>query len=79
VSLHELFGVTVHGYWSPTDTDDFRFTVLLSYPEGADPDRVRQQYRQHPVAAANMPGFDPSVIRDVSVTLLAPAAGSPLH
>jgi hypothetical protein len=75
VSLQKLFGVTVHGYWSAA----LRFFVLLSYPEGADPDEMRQQYREHPESAANMPGFDPAVIRDVSVTLLTPAAGSPLR
>ncbi|HEY5847860.1 MAG TPA: hypothetical protein VIT42_13835 [Microlunatus sp.] len=79
LSLQELFDVTVHGFWSAIDAEGFRFYVLLSYPEGSDPAAVRQQYRQHPTAAANMPGFDPAVIRDVSVTLLAPAAGSPLQ
>lgn len=69
----------MHGYWSAIDTEAFRFYVLLSYPEGVDPHQVRQQYRDHPAAAANMPGFDPAVIRDVSITLLAPAAGSPLR
>lgn len=73
VSLQELFGVTVHGYWRPVDPDVLQVYVLLSYPEGVDPDEVRERYRTHPDAAANMPGFDPAVIRGVSVTLLAPA------
>ena len=79
VSLRELFGVTVHGYWRATDIDAFQLYVLMSYPEDADPDVVRQQYREHPSAAANMPGFDPSVIRGVSMALLEPAPGSPLR
>lgn len=79
VSLRELFDVTVHGYWSRTGTDTFELHVLLSYPEGADPEEIRQQYREHPAAAANMPGFDPSVIRSVCVAALTPAAASPLR
>ncbi len=77
VSLAELFDVTVHGWWSGTDA--FRLYVLLSYPPGADPDDIRRQYREHPRAAANMPGFDPSVILDVSVVPLSAAEASPLR
>jgi hypothetical protein len=79
VSLRDLFGVTVHGFWTVTGGNAPQFSVLMSYPSGTDPDQVRQQYRVHPVAAANMPGFDPSVIRNVSITMLAPAEGSPLR
>ncbi|MGV8873525.1 MAG: NIPSNAP family protein [Rhodococcus sp. (in: high G+C Gram-positive bacteria)] len=78
-SLRELYAVTVHGFWSATDTDTFEFYVLLSYPESADPVALRKQYRSHPDAAANMPGFDPSVVTNVSVTMLVPATASPLR
>lgn len=78
-SLQRLFGVTVHGYWNAVGGEGFRFSVLMSYPEGADPDAVRQAFRVHPEAAAAMAGFDPSVIRGVSITMLSPAAASPLQ
>lgn len=78
-SLQRLFGVTVHGYWTAPAKVAHEFHVLLSYPEGADPDVIRQQYREHPECAANMPGFDPSVIQSVSITMLTPAASSPMQ
>ncbi len=77
VSLRVLFDVTVHGYWTASGTEDFQLYVLMSYPEGVDPDDVRRRYREHPQAAANMPDFDPAVIRDVSVAMLTPAVASP--
>lgn len=77
-SLATLFDVTVHGYWSPVNTDAAQVYALFSYPEGANPAEVRKQYLADLQSAENMPGFDPSIIRSVSVTLLTPAAASPL-
>jgi hypothetical protein len=77
-SMEKLFDVVMHGCWTAIGTD-FQLYLLLSYPEGADPDDVRRQYMDHPESAANMPGFDPADLRGVSLTLLAPAETSPLQ
>lgn len=78
-SLQRLFGVTVHGYWKKAGSETHEFCVLMSYPEGSVPDDVRRQYREHPESVVNMPHFDPAVIREVSISILTPAAASPLR
>lgn len=54
------------------------YTVLASYPEGADPAELTQMYMTSPDIAEDMAGFERSDILDVTSTQLAPAAGSPL-
>jgi NIPSNAP len=72
------FGIAVHGYWSAVGTDAFQLYVLVSYPDGADPAELNLQYMTSPDIAEDMDGFERTDILDVTATLLAPAAGSPL-
>ena len=52
--------------------------ALVSYAQGADPEKVTEQFMNSAEFLADVEGLDPSTIVDVASTLLTPSVGSPL-
>jgi NIPSNAP len=68
-----MFGVTTHGVWKHRATEDHRLVVLVSYPDGAEPEALTRDFMASPEFAADMAGFDPEDIVAVESLLLDPA------
>lgn len=72
-----LFGVETHGFFAaPSVPKDV--VALISFGEGADPDKVTQEYMQSDAFKQDMSGFDVTLIEAVDTLLLKPSQGSPL-
>ena len=75
----DLFGVETHGIWTSRDGGQNRLFALVSYQDGADPARVETEYLASSAFAADMAGFDPHDIVDVTSFLLDSTASSPIR
>jgi hypothetical protein len=75
----EAFGVETHGIWTSRDGGENRLFALVSYEDGTDPARVETEYMASTPFAADMVGFDPHDIVDVSSVLLDATASSPIR
>ena len=73
-----LFGVEVHGFWTPPSEVGHQLYVLASYPHNQDPSEVATEYRNSKEFADAISGFDPKTIVSVETTLLRPTNSSPL-
>ncbi|GGY18283.1 hypothetical protein GCM10010358_81910 [Streptomyces minutiscleroticus] len=70
-------GVGLHGLWTAQDGSLVLY-ALVSYAEGEDPEKVAERFMRSAEFQADMAGFDPSTIVDVTTTRFKPSAGSPL-
>ena len=71
------FDIGVHGLW--TDSAEApKLYALLSFPANADPADIAERYLASPELRADMAGFDPTAIVEVTTTQLTPSPGSPL-
>lgn len=75
----DKFGITTHGIWTEHDSTAHRLSALVSYPPGADIERVTQDYMASAEFAADMAGFDPQGFASVESVLLDATAASPLR
>ena len=75
----EAFGVETRGIWTSRDGGENRLFALVSYQDGADPARVETEYLASSAFAADMAGFDPHDIVDVTSFLLDSTASSPIR
>ena len=73
------FGVKTRGIWTSRDAGENRLFALVSYQDGADPARVETEYLASSAFAADMAGFDPHDIVDVTSFLLDSTASSPIR
>jgi hypothetical protein len=73
------FGVTTHGIWTQRGDRDHRLVALLSYPDGADPAALEQDFMASAEFASDMEGFEPDDIVAVDSMLLDAAPSSPLQ
>jgi NIPSNAP len=69
--------IGLHGLWTAHDRSPVLY-ALVSYAEGADTEKVTEQFMNSAEFHADVEGLDPSTIVDVASTLLTPSAGSPL-
>lgn len=69
--------IGAHGLWTAEDGSPVLY-ALVSYGEGKDPEKVAEQFIGSPEFRADVDGFDPSTIVEVTTILLEPSAGSPL-
>lgn len=72
------FGVTTHGVWTDGGTAN-RLVALISYPAGADPERLTRHIMASAEFAADMAGFDVDDIVDVQTTSLDATSFSPIR
>ena len=75
----ESFGVETRGIWTSRGAGENRLFALVSYEDGADPARVETEYMASSAFAADMAGFDPHDIVDVTSVLLDSTASSPIR
>jgi NIPSNAP len=73
------FGVTTHGVWTERAGKTNRLFALISYPDGADPEKLTTEYLASPEFKADMKGFDDHDMIDVETILLDTTTASPLH
>jgi hypothetical protein len=74
----EAFGVSTHGIW--TDGGGaHRLVALVSFPAGADPTAVSDEYMASPGFKAHMDGFDPADIVGVATIPLDATPSSPIR
>lgn len=73
------YGITVHGVWTDTAPDGHRVIALIGYRDGADPQRLAEDYRNSTDFADDHAVFDTALITSVHTVTLEPIAGSPPH
>ncbi len=79
VSSLETFGVTTHGIWTERGGTANRLVALISYPDGAHPEKLTSGYLASLEFEADMKGFDSQDLVGVEAILLEATAASPMH
>jgi hypothetical protein len=72
-------GIRPHGFFVHPDDDRPRMFVLVSLPDGTDPDALAKRYVRSPEFREEVEGFDLSTILNVESLILRPTASSPLQ